>query len=86
MQGLYVRNSSVSPLRRPKSKKEVRELVATNQLRNVVIEATSLYGREYQGPLADAPDGTYTICGPDPYQKRSFYLNIKKAGEKVVVS
>lgn len=79
MQGIYV------GYRRPKSKKEIRELVKEGKADQVSLEATSMFGNEYDGPVSEAPDGTYTFVGPDPYTKRMFYGNIVKKGGKVVV-
>lgn len=69
MQGIYIHG------RRPKSKKEVREHAIGNP-RNVSIEATSLFGNEYHGPLTEAPDGRIDFCGPDPHHDRRFYGSI----------
>jgi hypothetical protein len=79
VQGIYV------DYERPKSKKAVKEAVADDPSR-VRIEATSLFGNEYDGSVSDAPDGTYTFVGPDPYRKRNFYGTIKVAGGKVTVT
>jgi len=78
MQGIYVDMS------RPKSKKQVKEAVAADPL-TVYLEATSVFGNEYNGSIADAPDGSYTFVGPDPYEKRSFYGTITKVGDKITV-
>lgn len=66
--------------RRPKSKKEIKEAVAevntkwmTARVPMVSLEATSMFGNEYDGDIMMAPNGTYTFVGPDPYTKRSFY-------------
>lgn len=82
MQGIFVREPN--PVgrqlgwRRPKSKKEVRELVKSGNLDCVKVEATSLFGNEYGGLLSEAPTSAdITWCGPDPYLKRSHYGNIK---------
>jgi hypothetical protein len=77
-QGIYING------RRPSSKKEVKEAVADGM--NVRIEATSMFGNEYDGSVSDMPDGmTVTFVGPDPYTNRRFYGNIKKVGDKVTV-
>lgn len=85
MQGIYVSDNGVT-FTRPKSKKAIKELVAADPSR-VSIEATSLHGNEYDGPVSDAPVGKYLFVGPDPYTSRKFYgtLTIKADG-KVVVS
>ena len=46
----------------------------------LVIEATSLFGNEFDGSLAEASKesqyGPYYIVGPDPYTSRKWYLTI----------
>lgn len=66
---------------RPKSKKAVKEAVA-DAPETVSIEATSVFGNEYGGPLANAPAGEIHFVGPDPYTKRNFYgtLTVKPDG------
>jgi len=72
MQGLYVDGV------RPKSKKQVKETPPEE----VRIEATSLFGNEYDGPLSNLPIGTtITYVGPDPYTSRRFYGSIKKVSD-----
>lgn len=79
-QGIYVKG------RRPKSKKEVKEQVALDPTR-VVLEATSFFGNDYDGPVTEMPEGkTFTFVGPDPYTSRKFYGNIKRTGDKVTVT
>jgi len=79
MQGIYING------RRPKSKTEVRKAVAEGL--NVRVEATSIFGNEYDGPVEGLPEGsTVTFTGPDPYTSRRFYGTIKKRGDKVTVS
>lgn len=70
-------------LDRPKSKKAIKDAVAANQAVN--LEATSMFGNEYDGPLRTAPDGVYTFVGPDPYTSRKFYGTITKRNGKVTV-
>jgi len=88
-QGLFING------RRPKSKKEVRDLVnaayeddSVDDLDYLHIEATSMFGNEFDGPLSELdPVKTITFVGPDPYTKRTFYGNIKfsqKKGQWVV--
>lgn len=70
MQGLFI------SYRRPKSKKEVIETVKTHP-ETVSLEATSLFGNEYDGPITDMPENKLvSVVGPDPYTKRNFYLSI----------
>jgi ABC-type branched-subunit amino acid transport system substrate-binding protein len=77
MQGIFIDGQ------RPRSKKAVREAVAAGG--DVRLEATSLFGNEYDGPVADAPDGRYAIVGPDPYTRRNFYGTVTVAAGKVSV-
>jgi hypothetical protein len=80
MQGIFIN------YRRPASKKAVKEAVAANP-GSVQLEATSMLGNEYEGPVDTAPSGKYTFVGPDPYNKRSFYGTIVvKADGTVKVS
>jgi hypothetical protein len=69
---------------RPASKKAVKEAVAADPSR-VRLEATSAFGNEYDGPVSDAPDGTYFIVGPDPYTRRNFYGQVIKSGASIKV-
>lgn len=70
MDGLYVDS------RRPKSKKAVKEAVNDNPAR-VSIESTSMFGG-FDGPITEAPVGSYSFVGPDPYSDRKFYGTIVK--------
>jgi hypothetical protein len=78
MQGIYVDGQ------RPKSKKAVREAVADDPSR-VRIEATSFFGNDYDGPLSEAPDGSYAFVGPDVYERRDFYGTATVRGGRVSV-
>jgi hypothetical protein len=60
---------------RPKSKKELMRHVAENP-DEVYLEATSDFGNEYQGQLTSAPHQSFSIVGPDPEKKRSWYAQI----------
>lgn len=84
MQGIFVGGA------RPKSKKAVKEAIAANL--PVLLEATSVFGDEYHGPVSEAPVGKYYIVGPDPYRDRRFFGEItvmdrgpQLGGRKVVV-
>lgn len=68
MQGLYINGS------RPKSKKAVKEAIAAGG--RVSLEATSMFGNEYEGPVSEAPAGRYDFVGPDPYNSRKFYGSV----------
>lgn len=78
MQGIFINH------RRPASKKAIKEAVAADPS-NVQVEATSMFGNEYDGPLSDAPDGTITFVGPDPHTSRKFYGQIIKSGTTLKV-
>lgn len=78
MQGIYF-----SGYRRPKSKKEVKEHVEAGA--KVMLEATSVFGNEYDGDVRDAPDGSYHFVGPDPQTSRKFYGTITKQGTTIKV-
>ncbi len=76
MHGVFISN------RRPSSKKEIKEVMATNPER-VTFENTSMHGgSDYDG--TNVPDGL-TFVGPDPYKKRAFYGAISRKGERVTV-
>lgn len=79
MQGIYINH------KRPASKKAVKEAIASDPS-SVTIEATSLFGNEYDGPLSDMPDGRVSFVGPDPERKRNFYGTIVKTGERIKVA
>jgi hypothetical protein len=76
-QGIWVEGQ------RPKSKKAVKEAVAAGL--DVVLEATSFFGNEYDGPLTAAPEGTYFIVGPNPHHTRNFFGQIIVKNGKVTV-
>lgn len=70
MQGLWIDG------RRPKSKKEVRE-VAQSAPERIEVEATSLHGNEYGGKLTElGVFASVSFVGPDPYTSRKFYGTI----------
>jgi hypothetical protein len=67
---------------RPATKKALREALAADP-DGVYLEATSLFGDEYDGPATGLPVGrTAYLVGPDPYRKRVWYaaLTRKKDG------
>ena len=43
---------------------------------HVWLEATSVFGNEYDGELGSAPAGEYYVVGPDPYTARNWYATI----------
>lgn len=70
-QGLFV------GMTRPKSKKAVKEAVASGFA--VYAEATSLHGGEFEGLIYGLPEGEKVVfVGPDPYRDRRFYGTITK--------
>jgi len=84
-QGIFIYGS------RPKSKKEIKLYVdrvyeplhdknETGELADpfgLVIEATSMFGNEYDGSLANMPTTQrITFVGPDPQTNRKFYGQI----------
>ena len=76
-QGVYVNGI------RPKSKKAIKEALVNGD--DVSLEATSVFGNEYDGPVNTAPNGTYTFVGPDPHRTRNFYGNFVVRDGKVTV-
>ena len=75
MQGLWIGG------RRPRSNREVKEALARDP-RSVRVEATSVHGREYDGPASDMPAGLrIAFVGPDPYRERRFYGTLSKSAD-----
>lgn len=77
MQGIWINGS------RPKSIKAIKEALLAGD--EVVLEATSMFGNEYDGLITDAPDGQYSVVGPDPHNKRNFYTTLTVRGDKVTI-
>ena len=113
MQGIWIAVNG-SGLRRPKSKKEVKEackqISLNSALREIVpgaedivggmgdaklekamrvrvlIEATSIFGNEYDGRVEEMPDGHKVLfVGPDPARSRRFYGSIERHGHSIMV-
>jgi len=78
MQGVFTQSRT-----RFASKKAFREAVKQGDV--TYLEATSLFGNEYDGRLIDAPDGTYYVVGPDPHTSRKWYAQVLKHGSKITV-
>jgi hypothetical protein len=82
MQGIFING------RRPASKKAVREAIAADQ-NAVRIEATSMFGNEREGSIADLIAagfvGRIDFVGPCPFTSRKFYGNLHFSPGKVVV-
>lgn len=74
-QGVFVNGQ------RPSSKKAIKEALAAGH--DVSLEATSIFGNEYDGPVTSAPDGFYTFVGPDPARSRKYYGNFIVQGGQV---
>lgn len=71
MQGVWYKSQRINT-------KKALKAYAQEEPHNVRLEATSLFGNEYDGPLSNAPTNkSYTVVGPDPYKKRNWYANIK---------
>lgn len=78
-QGVFVNGS------RPKTKKalkdQIQKINEDGDPFSVVIQATSLFGNEFDGSLAKALRddnlGPFYIVGPDPYTSRKWYANIR---------
>lgn len=79
MQGIYINGT------RPRSKKQIKEAVAANP-ENVRIEATSMFGNEYDGPVSEMSVEKVYFVGPDPYNKRNFYGTIERFANGFKVS
>ena len=88
MQGVYILDAvgtNASAYRRPKSKKEIREILAAAPER-VVFESTSLDGSDFGGPAENLPlHQAVHFVGPDPARKRNFYGTASHASGKWVV-
>jgi len=66
-----------------KYKKAFKEAVKARK--PVRLEATSLFGNEYDGDLYQAPPGKYFVVGPDPYKKRNWYVTIEIKNGSITV-
>ena len=74
MQGIYI---IVNGRRvRPPSKVAIRRHLEEFGPGAIKIEATSLFGNEYDGSLEFAPSEPITFVGPDPYTSRKYYGTI----------
>lgn len=61
------------------SKRALKDAIGTASL-----EATSIFGNEYDGPVFSAPAGDYFVVGPDPYKSRKWYARITVRQDGVV--
>lgn len=66
---------------RPATKKELEREVR-NDPSGVYLQATSIFGNEYGGPLSSAPLGRFSVVGPDPKLKRSWFATISWSEKK----
>ncbi len=78
MQGIYLAGQ------RPASKVAIKRAVAAGDVDLISIEATSMFGNEYDGPLDEAPVGRINFVGPDPYNKRNFYGTIEVRNDRTI--
>jgi hypothetical protein len=52
----------------------------------LTVEATSLFGNEFDGPVNDLPvGGVVFFVGPDPYRSRKFYGKLVRKSETLWV-
>ena len=77
MQGVFVR------ARRVATKKALKEAAVNGD--PIALEATSVFGNEYNGFVQDAPNGTYTVVGPNPHTDRKWYATITVTDGKATV-
>tara|TARA_Y100000310_G_scaffold288873_1_gene314914 strand:+ start:923 stop:1165 length:243 start_codon:yes stop_codon:yes gene_type:complete len=64
------------------TKKALKEMVKGGG--EVVLEATSIFGNEYDGLVSKAPTGSYVVVVPDPYRSRKWYAKITVNGNGTV--
>jgi len=82
MQGIFIIETAEGEMRRPRSKAEIKR----TPLSEVFVEATSLFGNEYEGTANLLPAGTRVhFVGPDPFTSRRFYGTLERVADKVVV-
>jgi hypothetical protein len=81
MQGIF-ENDGYNVMTRPKSKAAIRRMNPAH----VWIEATSMFGNDYEGRAVDMPTGSKVFfVGPDPYAKRTFYGSIERNADGSLV-
>jgi len=71
-QGVFILDGMDS---RPKSKKQLKELVAEDASQ-IAVEQVSMFGEQFEGRLSkEAIEkwGPITFVGPSPYSKRDFF-------------
>lgn len=87
-QGIWVIDPETNRIRRPKSKKEMKEILALSDGPDrVIAESTSWFEDEYDGPVRylDAVT-TVSFVGPDPNRDRRFYGTIRYKNGKAIIS
>lgn len=60
-----------------KSKKALKEAVATHGAENVRVFDTSAFNNKGTVSIAELADSSAVIVGPDVYSKRDWYANVK---------
>lgn len=79
MQGVYVKGQ------RPKTKKILRAS-AKAAPHTIILEATSLFGNEYEGKVTEMPQGViHYVVGPDPYTERTWYAQLTRVGDIIKI-
>jgi len=66
---------------RPRTKKALKEAVCSSP-GDVFLEETSVFANEFEGWLSEAPEGRYTVVGPDPGRKRAWFAMIAWSDRK----
>ena len=67
--------SSIALFVRPGSKKELK-LSVEKEPENVILEATSAFDNEFSGSLLEIPLGEYSVVGPEPSEKRTWFASV----------
>lgn len=70
--------------RAPKQTKTALKTALKNNPREVMLYSTSMFSPGYSGPADQLPEGmTFTVVGPDPHNKRDWYANVKRNGDRI---
>ena len=76
-QGVFIIDDEVGFEQRPKSKKQLKDLIAAGKLDTIYVEAVNLIGPEqYAGPVTKEilkEQGDILFVGPSPYEARNFF-------------
>jgi len=62
--------------RDPKSKKEMKQRIEAEP-HTVTLYSTSVFGQHFNSSLPHLDDGWYVVTGPNPYDNRKWYANVK---------